>query len=98
MTRNLKALGLSLVAMVALGALGASSASAVDKVTTGNGEPAILTGVSHNGLLTLTGASGEVITRFECTTAKLAATVKTGMKRSQPTPCTKAQSTKHRTR
>ena len=71
MTRNLKALGLSLAAVFAVSALGTSSASAVDVVTSGSSS-AILTGVGHNHTL----SAGEV--GFECTTAKFAATVKNG--------------------
>ena len=71
MIRNLKALGLSLVAVLAMSALGASSASAVDVVTTGV-SPALLTGVGTNHVF---GAHSGT-PKFECTTSKFAATVK----------------------
>lgn len=44
MTRNLKALGLALVAVFAMSAVVASAASAQDKFTTANGNPAYLHG------------------------------------------------------
>ena len=73
MIRNLKALGLSLVAVFAMSALGASSASAVDVVTTGV-SPALLTGVGHNHVF----SAHDGTPKFECTTSKFAATVKNG--------------------
>ena len=72
MTRNLKPLGMSLVAMFAVSALVTSSASAVDVVTTGK-SPAMLTGVGHNHVF-----SAHSTPKFECTTAKFAATVTNG--------------------
>ena len=71
MTRNLKTLGLALVALSAMSALSASSASAVDVVTTGT-SPTLLTGVGHNHKLSVGSAS------FQCTAAKFAATVNSG--------------------
>jgi hypothetical protein len=75
MTARLKALGLSLLALAAIGALGASSASAVTDVVTTGASPALLTGVSHNNVFKRD-VSGN--SRFECTTAKFAATVTNG--------------------
>jgi hypothetical protein len=83
MIRNLKALGLALVAVFAMGALSASSASAVtDVITTEGGTPALLTGVATHTpagsgtaeTFNITGANK----RFQCTTAKFAATVING--------------------
>jgi hypothetical protein len=74
MIRNLKALGLALVAVVALSAMAASSASAVDKVTT-TPATAVLTGVSHVGLFRITNPSPISI---QCTTSKYAAKVTSG--------------------
>ena len=73
MTRNLKTLGLALVALSAMSALSASSASAVDVVTTGV-SPALLTGVGLNHQLSAHSGTP----KFECTTAKFAATVNSG--------------------
>jgi hypothetical protein len=75
MTAKLKALGLSLLALAAISAVSAASASAVTDVITVGKSPALLTGVSHNNVFKrdVTGTS-----KFECTTAKFAATVKTG--------------------
>jgi len=75
MIRNLKALGISLVAMFAMGALSASAASAVDVVTTG-ASPALLTGVGHNHVLSADPRGSGI--EFQCTTSKFAATVKSG--------------------
>jgi hypothetical protein len=75
MIRKLKVLGLSLVALAAIGAVSAASASAVTDVVTVNPSPALLTGVGHNHVFKRD-VSGN--TRFECTTSKFAATVKTG--------------------
>src|SRR3982750_3566586 len=81
MTRNLKALGLALVAVFAMTAVLSSAAQAQIKVTTGV-SPAWLTGeaVNHTGIasakthtFTLTG--GQVLT---CTEPKFHATVKNG--------------------
>jgi hypothetical protein len=81
MIRNLKALGLALVAVFAMGALSASSASAVtDVVTTEGGTPALLTGVATH----TPAGTADVFSipsankNFKCTTAKFAATVKNG--------------------
>jgi hypothetical protein len=75
MIRKLKVLGLSLVALAAIGAVSAASASAVTDVVTPGASPAILTGVGLNHVFKRD-VSGN--TRFECTTAKFAATVKNG--------------------
>jgi hypothetical protein len=74
MIRNLKALGLALVAVVALSAMAASSASAVDKVTT-TPATAVLTGVSHVGKFKVTSGTQPVT---ECTTSKYAAKITSG--------------------
>ena len=74
MIRNLKALGLALVAVFALSAMAASSASAVDKVTTGV-SPAVLTGVSELGQFKIT-TPGEPNVR--CTTSKYNVKVASG--------------------
>jgi hypothetical protein len=74
MTRNLKALGLALVAMLALGAMSAASASATDRVTT-----------EENTGEGITAVRGE-LNRFEitggpevvCETANFAGTVDNG--------------------
>jgi hypothetical protein len=73
MIRNLKALGLSLVALFAMGALGASTASAIDVLTVGS-SPALLTGVGHDHVFHMY-PNGS---KFECTTSRFAATVTNG--------------------
>src|ERR1041384_5765759 len=75
MIRNLKILGLALVASLAVGALGASAASATDLFTTENGESVLLTGTSHNGRFTITAGSNLL---FECTTSSFAGTAQNG--------------------
>lgn len=74
MIRNLKALGLSLIAVLAMGALSASSASAVDHFTNSlpGVQPALMTGIGHEDVFTAGG------TKFECTTARFAATAVMG--------------------
>jgi hypothetical protein len=73
MIRNLKALGLALVAVCALGALAASSASAVTDVVTTPAGNTWVTGTSHDNKLTIPGKS-----EVKCTTSKYFATVKNG--------------------
>jgi len=63
MIRNLKILGLALVAVLAMGAMSASAASATDFFTTSNKNPALLTGTSHDHKFSI-GA-----TSFQCTTS-----------------------------
>jgi hypothetical protein len=75
MIRNLKVMGLALIAIFAVGALSASAASATDFFTTANGKPALLTGVSHKSKFLMTGPNKD----FTCTTAKYAATVTNGV-------------------
>jgi hypothetical protein len=75
MIRNLKALGLSLVALFAMSAIGASSASAVDVLTVGTGTNALVTGVGQTHEIEY---EPNGITFFQCTTAKFAATVQNG--------------------
>jgi hypothetical protein len=72
MIRNLKALGLALVAVFAMSALSASSASAVDHFTNtlGAGKPALLTGTSHGHEFKIT----PNIASFGCTTSKFTGT------------------------
>jgi hypothetical protein len=71
MIRNLKALGLALVAVFAVGAMSASAASATDLFTVGNGKTsALMTGVSHGSKFEITGGGPN----FSCTTAKYAGT------------------------
>jgi hypothetical protein len=78
MTRKLKVLGLSLVALAVIGAMSAASASAVtDKVTTGL-SPALLTGVSHNNVFKNDPGIENFTAEFKCTTSSFAATVTTG--------------------
>ena len=73
MTRNLKALGLALLAVSSMGAMTASSASAVtDIMTVDNGTQATVTAISHDHVFTTAG------TKFECTTAKFTSTVVDG--------------------
>jgi len=62
MIRNLKILGLALVAVLAMGAMFASAASATDFFTTSNQKKALLTGTSHDHKFSI-GA-----TSFQCTT------------------------------
>jgi hypothetical protein len=71
MTRNLKSLGLALVAVFAMSAVAASSASAVasDHFTTTK-PSAFLTGVSHDNEYHVTGGPA-----FTCTTSKFTGTV-----------------------
>jgi hypothetical protein len=70
MTRNLKALGLALIAVFAMGAVVASSASAVaDDHFTTTKPSALVTGVSHNNKFEITGGP-----KFECTTSKFTGT------------------------
>ncbi|HEY5815726.1 MAG TPA: hypothetical protein VIS95_05240 [Solirubrobacterales bacterium] len=64
MIRNLKALGLALVAVFAMSAMTASAASATDFFTTANQEPAYLTGSSHDNIFNIPGGSS-----FQCTTS-----------------------------
>jgi hypothetical protein len=73
MIRNLKAFGLSLVAMFALGAMSASAASAVDVVTTEG--TALVTGVGHDHEFKYYTVSN---VNFRCTTSRFAATVVNG--------------------
>jgi hypothetical protein len=73
MIRNLKALGLALVAVFALSALAASSASAVDKFTAAK-SPVVITGTSHNNKFTITNPD----VGFECTTSSFSATYTSG--------------------
>jgi hypothetical protein len=70
MTRNLKVLGLALVAAFAMSAVAASTASAVanDHFTTTKAS-ALVTGVSHDNKFQITGGPA-----FECTTAKFTGT------------------------
>jgi hypothetical protein len=69
MSRNLKALGLALVAVFALSALAASSASAIDKFTTGS--TAVVTGTSHDNVFRTTSPVFEAT----CTTSSFSGTV-----------------------
>jgi hypothetical protein len=70
MIRNLKALGLALVAVFAIGAIGASAASAVeDHFTAGGKATALLTGTGTNHKYEIT--SGPSI---QCTTSKFTGT------------------------
>jgi hypothetical protein len=71
MIRNLKALGLAVVAVFAMSAMTASAASATDFFTTSK-ESAWLTGTSHDNKFSLGN------TNFECTTSKFTATVENG--------------------
>jgi len=72
MTRNLKALGLALVAVFAFSAMAASSASAVtDHITVGS-VPATLTGTGSDNVFKITNATPLSV---ECTTARFHATV-----------------------
>lgn len=73
MIRNLKALGLSLVAVCAMGALSASTASATDFFTNTGDGPALMTGVSHDNVFETAGGA-----KFECTTSRFAATAGDG--------------------
>lgn len=82
MIRNLKALGCALVAVFAISALSASSATAADVFTTANGQPALLTGVTHNSQFTMTASGFKV----ECTTAKFAVTMKNGSTEAEINP------------
>ncbi len=69
MIRNLKAMGLALVAVFAISALTASAAlAATDVFTTADTNPVLLTGVGHDHVFTTGG------TKFECTTSKFAGT------------------------
>jgi hypothetical protein len=70
MTRNLKALGLALVAVFATAAMTASAASASDAFTS-KVEKTIVTGTSHDNAYTLTGANAT----FKCTTSQFTGTV-----------------------
>ena len=65
MTRNLKALGLALVAVFAMSAMAASSASATDVFTSVN-SPETITGTSENNIFEITVGGGVAI---NCTTA-----------------------------
>jgi hypothetical protein len=69
MTRKLKVLSLSLVAVFAMSAVAASSASAVTDHLTTTKPSALMTGVSHDNVFNITGVS-----TFECTTSKFTAT------------------------
>ncbi len=70
MIRNLKAMGLALVAVFAMSALAASAASAAtDVFTVAGGGSTLLTGVGHNHVFT----AGN--TKVECTTSKFTGTV-----------------------
>jgi hypothetical protein len=73
MSRNLKALGLALVAVFALSALAASSAWAADKFTAAK-SPVVVTGTSHSDKLTLTNPHITV----QCTTSSFSATYTNG--------------------
>jgi hypothetical protein len=70
MTRNLKALGLALVAVFATAAMTASAASASDAFTSTK-EKVIVTGTSHDNIFKITGAN----TDFTCTTSQFTGTV-----------------------
>lgn len=74
MTRNLKALGGVLVGLAAIVALSASTASAATDVFTTTKERALLTGVTHDSVVELTGSGLQV----RCTTAKFAGTMENG--------------------
>jgi hypothetical protein len=73
MIRNLKALGLALVAVCALGALAASSASAVTDVVTTSAGNTWVTGTSHDNVFNIPGKM-----EVKCTTSKYFATVNNG--------------------
>ncbi len=75
MTRNLKVLGGVLLGLAAIVLLNASAASAVTDVFTTTKERALLTGVTHDSVVTLTGGSG---LKVQCTTAKFAGTMVNG--------------------
>jgi hypothetical protein len=88
MIRNLKALGLALVAVLALGATMASSASATDFTTVdGAATTATLTGTSTNNVLKVTtpGTRNEV-GKFECTTSSFTATAEENSSTITATP------------
>jgi hypothetical protein len=70
MTRNLKALGLALVAIFVMSAVAASAASAADDHFTTTKASALLTGVSHDNEFRITGGPA-----FACTTSKFTGTV-----------------------
>jgi hypothetical protein len=76
MIRNLKVLGLALVAMFAISAMTASAASAVDHFTNtlGAANPALMTGTSHDNVFRIISANS----KFECTTSKFTATALNG--------------------
>ncbi len=79
MIRNLKALGLALVAALALGATAASSASAVDVATVDGADKATVTGLSHDNVFTITKAGGGTAAQFKCTTSSFTSTVEDGV-------------------
>lgn len=74
MIRNLKALGIALVAVFATGALSASSALAVDTFISATGKPVLVTGISHNHKLTFTNSGANI----QCTTKRVAGTFVSG--------------------
>ncbi len=69
MIRNLKALGLALVAVFAIGAITASAALAVEDHFTTSQTSALMTGTSTNNKFEITGGPS-----FECTTSQFTAT------------------------
>ncbi len=69
MIRNLKALGLALVAVFAIGAITASAALAVEDHFTATKASALLTGTSTDNIFKITGGPS-----FECTTSQFTAT------------------------
>jgi hypothetical protein len=74
MIRNLKRLGVAMVAVVALSAMAASSASAVDHFTAAK-ETAVLTGLSKVGRFFITKTNGGILAEVKCTTGKFKATI-----------------------
>jgi hypothetical protein len=72
MTRNLKTLGLALVAVFAMSAIAASTALAANDQFTTTKTTAWLTGTSHDNLYEITGAKQD----FTCTTSQFTGTFK----------------------
>jgi hypothetical protein len=73
MTRNLKAMGLALVALFAISAMAASSASAANDHFTSTNASAVVTGVSHDNSFHYPNGVG-----FNCTTSKFTGTTTNG--------------------
>jgi len=73
MTRNLKALGLALVALFAMGVLTASVASAANDQFTTTKTTAWATGTSHDNIFKITTSPNA--NEFKCTTSQFTATI-----------------------